>query len=206
VSAGIVAVGIAVPDILDGRTGRQAARLSRVSGFETSTGVAVWWSTTLFLLVAVLAYGEAVRVRPLEATTGRRWALLALVFAWASFDHAVHVHEAVSKVAGHVGAPRWLDPATLALAVAFAVAAIPLLLNASTSYRLRFGAALLLLGTGAWGVDAVVGAAGRGSDVTSQALEAACEWAGLLWMALLVAHGGSRHGKVAGLGAPAVHS
>jgi hypothetical protein len=186
VSVALLCVGLAAPALLDDEHGVQAARLRRVTGFENPHGVPVWWTTVLFLTVAVMAYTLSVTQRPLGRSVGRRWGALSVVFAWLAFDHAVHVHVAASRLVAELGMPGWLDPLGLVLGTALLAAAIPLARAYGGRTQLGLLAAGLLLAIGGWGVDAVVGLGDREPSLSSLALETAAEWAGLVSLSYLL--------------------
>jgi hypothetical protein len=184
VSGAFLALGVAVPALVDG-TSADDLRLLRATAFESSYGLAVWWATTLFLLLSVLAYSEACRRSPDNPTVARCWRLLAAVFVWLSFDHATHLHVALTRIVSRAGAPSWVDPSVLVLALVAFGAAVPLWRDAAAN-RVQLVAAGSLVVLGGAGVDAVLAWSGSAPGTASRALEAACEWGGLVWLAALL--------------------
>lgn len=185
VSVAIVCLGIGVPWLLQGQTSADADRIRRAAGFESSQGLAVWWATTLFLLLAVFAYTEAWRRDQDSSSAARGWRIVAMILLWLSFDHAAHVHVAATRLAGRLGVPEWLDPTVVLLAMA-AVASAWSLWRQSGVHKPQLTTAAFLIVMGGAGVDAALSFAGAEPGLPSEAVETALEWTGLLWLAALL--------------------
>jgi hypothetical protein len=184
VSVALVITGLVVPWTLSGRTDDESERLSAVTGFETSHGMAVWWSSVLFLLAAQLAYTQS---RPMNGAAGhalsRRWKLLAGLFVWTSFDHATHAHvEVARQAAAHLHLPGAIEPLTCLLLVSAAFVGLPLFRAASPGARRRLAASAVVIVGGAWGVDVVLQLSHVDPGLASRALESGLEWAGLVML------------------------
>jgi hypothetical protein len=188
-SALLLAAGVLVPLVLDDRTSARAEQLRRVFGFEAPNAIAVWWSSLLFLLVALLAYSRAVPASSAEAGAGARaWYVLAGLFTWTSMDHATHAHIGAARLLHDVvGVPESLDPLGLVLTGVAGVSGFVVLRSATrrASARLLLGGALLVVG--GWGVDVGVALFASSPGTASRAAEAAAEWAGLTLLAVVFA-------------------
>jgi hypothetical protein len=111
-----------------------------------------------------------------------RWAVLAWLVCYVSFDHATRVHVAVARAAEHVlPLAGELDPVGLLVAGTAAVVAVPLWRRTGTGAdRLLAAASAALVVLGGWGADILASAAGYEGDLGALAVEAAVFWAGLL--------------------------
>lgn len=181
VSAGLVLIDLVVPWVIDGRTDGESERLTAVTGFESSHGMAVWWSSALFLLVALLAYTRSRTAPGADPWTSRRWQVLAGLFVWTSFDHATHAHvEVARQAATHLHLPGGIEPLTCLLIAAAAAAGVPLFRAASAPARRGLALAAVAVVGGAWAVDVVIQLRNIAPGLASRALECSLEWAGLV--------------------------
>lgn len=186
ISCLILLVGVLVPPLLDARTDATSEQLTRVAGFEAPNSMAVWWSSILFALVAVLAYS---RSRDLGGSgpVPRGWWVLAVLFLWTSFDHATHAHVEFARGAHRfLHVPEGLQPLSLLILGCAAAAAVPVYRAARGSARVGLLVAGILLVLGGWGVDALGQVLSRPPDLVSRALESGLEWAGLVVMVALL--------------------
>jgi hypothetical protein len=184
VSVVIVIIDLLVPWALDDRHDIPAERWLAVAGFEDPHGIAVWWSSVLFLLVALLAYTRSQIGPDVRRAARWRWQALAALFLWTSFDHATHAHEEVARLfSRYLHVPEGVGALAFLLLAAAAVAGVPLFRAASPSARLRLAVASIAVVLGAWGVDAFTQLGTDTPDLASRAIEAVLEWTGLVTLA-----------------------
>ena len=182
VSVALVVTDLMVPWAFAGRTNAQSERWRAVTGFESSHGMAVWWSSVLFILVAQLAYTRSLTAQSApDRSMSRRWQVLAGLFVWTSFDHATHAHvEFAREAAVDLHLPDGIEPLTCLLLLASAVAGVPLFRAASLGARRGLAAAAVAIVVGAWGVDVALQLGHVAPGLASRAVESSLEWAGLV--------------------------
>jgi hypothetical protein len=181
-SVALMIIDLIAAWVLTGRDDDESVRWGAATGFETSHGMAAWWSSLLLLLVAQLAYTHSrTTSEGDDLPLARRWQVLAVLFVWTSFDHATHAHvEVARQAATHLQLPDWSEPLTFLLLLAAAIAGGPVFRAASSRARRRLLAGSAAFVGGAWAVDAALQLSGASPGLASRALECGLEWTGLI--------------------------